>query len=346
MVITMSTSIEEQRLNFENVLRGKNLDLIGDVSDQASTSSSGLDSDAKDVLDFIHSLPPVYTLDLDTARRFRPNPFEHPTATDITKLDILIPCKNRTLAARLYRPAGSEQTILPTLVYFHGGGFVLGSIESYDKMLGQLCSLSKISVISVEYRLAPDTRFPGAVEDAQESMDWIASNAKFLNIDQLKIAIGGDSAGANLAAVYCQLNKHRTDFTAYFQLLIYPSIIGNDSSKSRQLFSDNLLLTKDLLRWFHRQYIDDDQASDPRFNVLNFDDFSDVPPAFVLTAGYDPLRDEGQEFAKTLIQSGVLVKHTCYLDMFHGFINFGALKQAKDAVIECAQTLNLIMNFK
>ena len=314
------------------------------VSDIACASKSGLDDKAQEVLNFIHSLPPVYELDLNTVRKHRLNPYEHKITDDVAKQSLTIPCKSHELAARVYRPLKAKEAVLPALIYFHGGGFVLGDIESYDKMLSQLCSQSQLVIISVEYRLAPETMFPGAVEDAQESTDWIAEHADYLKIDTNRIAIGGDSAGANLATGYCFLNKDRTDFKPYFQLLIYPSIIGNDTSESRQLFSENLLLTKNLLKWFHQQYISKQQENDPRFNVMKFDDFSSLPPAFVMTCGFDPLRDEGQLYSTRLKESGVPVRHSCYTDMFHGFINFGKLQQAKDAIEECATILKGVMN--
>ncbi|XQW86424.1 alpha/beta hydrolase [Thalassotalea piscium] len=312
----------------------------------ARASDSGIDDKTQGVLNFIHSLPPAYKLELEVVRKNRQNPYGHDLVDDVTKLDLTIPCKSHELAVRVYRPQNMPNETLPALIYFHGGGFVLGDIESYDKMLAQLCSQSHIVIISVAYRLAPETMFPGAVDDVQESTDWIAKNATFFNIDPTRLALGGDSAGANLATVYCHLNKARTDFTPFFQLLIYPSIIGNEKSESRELFSENLLLTKNLLQWFHQSYISEKEENDPRFNVMNFDDFTNLPPAFVLTCGFDPLRDEGQMYVNKLKDSGVIVKHSCYSDMFHGFINYGVLQQARDAVSECAMILQGVMNLK
>jgi acetyl esterase len=330
----------------EGFLKDSRVNTNANVSSEAIASNSGLDSKTKDVLNFIHSFPPVYELDLELVRKPRNNPFGHDLTNDVTELDITIPCKGRDLPARVYRPQNTENEILPALIYFHGGGFVLGDIESHDKMLAQLCSQSTVAIISVAYRLAPETVFPGAVEDTQESVDWIAKHSAQLNIDPTRIAVGGDSAGANLATVYCHLNRDRRDFTPYFQILIYPSIIGNDTSVSRKLFSENLLLTKELLKWFHQLYISKNQENDPRFNVINASDFSNLPPAYVLTCGFDPLRDEGLLYANKLIESGVPVKHSCYTDMFHGFINYGVLQQSKDAVTECAMILNGVMNLK
>lgn len=344
MVGTVLKNMEISKVEIDKLLNSCQQRTNDKILDTACAANSGLDDNAKEVLNFIHSLPPVYELDLDIVRKHRLNPYEHDIPDDVTKQNLTIPCKTHELAARIYRPQSAEQELLPALIYFHGGGFVLGDIESYDKMLAQLCQQSNIVIISVAYRLAPETMFPGAVEDTQESTDWIAEHADILKINVNRIAIGGDSAGANLATVYCFLNKERTDFKPYFQLLIYPSIIGNDTSESRQLFSENLLLTKKLLKWFHQQYISNKQANDPRFNVMKFTDFSNLPAAFIMTCGFDPLRDEGQLFATKLSESGVPVRHSCYTDMFHGFINFGKLQQAKNAIAECARILKGVMN--
>ncbi|MDO6711690.1 alpha/beta hydrolase [Aliiglaciecola sp. 2_MG-2023] len=311
------------------------------VSDKAEPSSTGLDDHAQEVLNYIHSLPPAYEFEPKYVRQFRKNPYEHEDVTDITREDISIPCANHELEARVYRPASSHENLYPTLIYFHGGGFVLGDIHSYDKFLAQLCVQSNVVIISVAYRLAPETVFPGAIEDTQESTDWIVENALSLKLDSTRIGLGGDSAGANLAIVYCLLNKNK--FKPYFQLLIYPSIVGNNSTPSREAFSKDLLLTENLLKWFHQHYISKEDENDPRFNVLNAEEFAHLPPAFILTCGFDPLRDEGQMFVDKLTENGVAVKHSCYTDMFHGFINFGVLQQSKDAVTECAMVLNSVM---
>lgn len=344
MVESMLINTKFSKVKIDKLLNGSHLLANEKVLDTACKSNSGLDESAKEVLNFIHSLPPVYELELETVRNHRLNPYEHEIAEDVVKQNLTIPCEQHELAARIYRPKNTQNQELPALIYFHGGGFVLGDLDSYDKMLTQLCSQSGVVIISVAYRLAPETMFPGAVEDTQESTDWIAEHANFLRIDANRIAIGGDSAGANLATVYCLRNKKRNDFKPYFQLLIYPSIIGNDTSESRELFSEKLLLTKKLIQWFHQQYISVKQENDQRFNVLKFSDFSNVPPTFVMTCGFDPLRDEGQLYAKVLNESGVPVRHSCYTDMFHGFMNFGKLKQAKDAVAECALILKGVMN--
>lgn len=333
----------------ENILISSTIKTHEKVIDVAAASKSGLDDKTKDVLGIVHSSPQAHQFEPCVIRELqknRQNPFAHEEALNVSKQDIVILCENHELAARVYRPSNEQNKTLPALIYFHGGGFVLGDINSHDKMLAQLCSQSGVVIISVAYRLAPETIFPGAVKDTQQAMDWIEKNALSLHLDPKRIAIGGDSAGANLATVYCLLNKEKNDFKPCFQLLIYPSIIGNNSSKSRTLFSENLLLTKELLHWFHNHYINKEQENDPRFNVMKFDDFSQIPPAFILTCGFDPLRDEGQIYVDKLKESGVTVRHSCYSDMFHGFINFGTLQQSKDAVSECAMILKAVTALK
>lgn len=326
-------------------IHAQNIKVNEKVVHCAEAAESGLDEMTKNALAFIHSLPPAYQFSPEVARKERPNPFEFTSTDSVTRSELVIPCEGHKLAARLYKPSKNPKAqVLPILVYFHGGGFVLGSINTHDKMLARLCELSDIAIISVAYRLAPETMFPGAVEDAQSAIDWVATNSVGLNIDPQRIAVGGDSAGANLATVYCIQNKHRTDFSPCLQLLIYPSIFGNDTSKSRELFSENLLLTKELLKWFHDLYIPRECEDDPRFNVSNSADISGLPQAFILTGGFDPLRDEGQFYADQLAQNGVPVRHSCYSDMFHGFINFGALTQAQDAISECAMILKIATN--
>ncbi|MFT2089566.1 alpha/beta hydrolase [Paraglaciecola sp. 2405UD69-4] len=313
------------------------------VLDKAGAASSGVDSKGQQILDYIHSLPPAYEFEPAYTRQYRANPYEHEDAPEVAKQDINIPCDNHELAARIYRPQSAAESPCPALIYFHGGGFVLGSIESYDKLLTQLCAQSQVVVISVDYRLAPETTFPGAVEDTQAAVDWLVEHAQSLNLDPNRIGLGGDSAGANLATGYCLANKNPASFKPCFQLLIYPSIVGNDLTPSRQEYSEKLLLTEKLLHWFHDLYISQEQENDPRFNVLNAKEFKHLPPTFILTCGFDPLRDEGQMYVDKLIENGVTVKHSCYADMFHAFLNFGVLQQAKEAVTECAMTLKAVM---
>ena len=314
------------------------------VSNQAKANPNGLGANATEVLNYIHSLPPAFNFPPETVRQYRQNPYEHSLTLGVDTRDIKIPAGSHSLDARVYRTTENQNTIQPALVYFHGGGFVLGDIESYDALLRLLCNLSRITVISVAYRLAPETRFPGAVEDVQAAMNWVFTEHATIAIDPKKVIIGGDSAGANLSLAYCQINKHKKENTPCLQLLIYPSTIGNDSSPSREQYTENLLLTAPLLRWFHSNYIDRENENDPRFNSMRAKDFKHLPPAFVITAGFDPLRDEGQMLVNAMTRDKVTVRHSCYTDMFHGFINFGVIPQAIAAVNECANVLRTVTN--
>ncbi|MEP0354153.1 MAG: alpha/beta hydrolase [Paraglaciecola sp.] len=335
--------IKKNRNTAVNDIFGATTSSHVNILETAGAATSGVDNKGQQILDYIHSLPPAYEFEPAYTRQYRENPYEHDDVPQIVREQLIISCKDHDLAARVYRPTLDTTFPSPALIYFHGGGFVLGSIDSYDKLLAQLSIQSQVVVISVDYRLAPETVFPGAVEDTQEAVDWLVKNAPTLNLDPNRIALGGDSAGANLATGYCLANKNKDDFKPCFQLLIYPSIVGNDLTPSRERFSEKLLLTKKLLHWFHDLYITKEQENDPRFNVLKATEFKHLPATFILTCGFDPLRDEGQMYVDKLIENGVTVKHSCYADMFHAFLNFGVLQQAKDAVTECAMTLKAVM---
>ncbi|WP_051687300.1 alpha/beta hydrolase [Microbulbifer sp. HZ11] len=298
--------------------------------------------EGREILQVINSLPamPEYSPDQVRAQRVvRGNPWDHGNPSGILRRDIRIELDDCTLPTRIYLPEVNDEYPLAGLVYFHGGGFVLGSIESYDNCLAQLAALSGCAVISVEYRLAPEHRFPSAVYDTQNAFNWIYERAGTLGLDASRLAIGGDSSGANLAAVACLLNRDQKRPRPSLQLLIYPCTEGNTPTPSRQEFANGLLLTQAGLEWFHNHYISKDHDSDWRFRVLHAENHSDLPPAFVLTAGFDPLRDEGAAYAEKLRRAGNPVRHSCYTDMFHGFINFGTLPQCQVALSECASVL-------
>jgi acetyl esterase len=279
-------------------------------------------------------------VDVRALRKAIENPFEHPDALSVSRQDIVIPAEGFELPARIYRPRFEKHIHLPALVYFHGGGFVLDDISSHDKLLSQISEKSGVVVVSVEYRLAPEARFPAPVEDAIFSYRWLFEHADQFLIDSARMAIGGDSAGANLAAVVCMINRDNADPVPVFQLLIYPCTIGNNSSESRKRFCNGPILTAQVLKWYHDQYISKEMENDPRFNILSANNHANLPEAFILTCGFDPLRDEGEAYANKLRENGVAVRHSCYIDMFHGFINFGALKQSRAAVKECATVLS------
>ncbi len=335
--IQSSTKISE---TLRDIPRGS-----GNVSENCNAAPS-IAPEAQKILNLIHAAPSVASMSADEARDYRKckgNPFDYDNPVSVLREGITIPTTSGAIAARIYRPSNLGNKIAPALVYYHGGGFVLGTVDSYDNLVARLAEQANIVIISVEYRLAPEFPFPAPVEDTQQTFLWVVANARNLQIDPNKIAIGGDSAGANLATVTCMLNRDQGGPMPIFQLLIYPSTYANNMTPSRELYSEGLLLTKEVLRWYHSQYIPDDQANDPRFNILDAEDHSNLPPAFVLTAGFDPLRDEGHAYAEKLRRSGVAVRTSCYMDMFHAFLSMGSLPQAKVALAECASILSAVL---
>jgi acetyl esterase len=226
------------------------------------------------------------------------------------------------IPARLYRPFGTIGTaMLPGLVFFHGGGWVIGDLESHDPLCRHLANASGCAVVSVDYRLAPEHKFPAAVEDCLLATEWVAETGSSLGIDSDRLAVGGDSAGGNLAAVTSLLARDRGAPPLRYQLLLYPPVdcTGNHQSHSR--FAEGYLLTRATMRWFSEQYLrGPEDAATWRASPLHAADFAGLPPAFVLTAGFDPLCDEGFAYAERLREHGVAVHHRHVADQIHGFL--------------------------
>jgi acetyl esterase len=263
-----------------------------------------------------------------------------PGVTGVRTRDLDIPSESGTpVPARLYEPvslaAGS-----PLLVYLHGGGWVIGSIETHDATCRYLARNAQVRVLSIGYRLAPEHHFPAAAEDALTAFRFAARHAESLGADPSAIAIGGDSAGANLAASVC-LQTMGKGPRPVFQLLFYPATDGTTRRRSRDLFGDGFFLTDDDMTWFLDHYCPDlDMRSDPRLSVLLADDLRGLPPAYVATAGFDPLRDEGNAFADRLREAGVPVVKRQHDDLIHGFVSFVNLgTRFREAVSEAAGAL-------
>ena len=217
-------------------------------------------------------------------------------------------------------------TLLPGLVYFHGGGWVIGDLDTHDVLCRQLTAEAGITVASVDYRLAPEHKFPAAVDDAWEATRWVASVADLLGIDARRLAVGGDSAGGNLAAVVALLARDAGAPAIAFQALLYPVTDLSAESRSYNDFADGYMLTRDSMRWFAAQYLaGKDEAMDWRASPLRAATLSGLPPALIVTAGFDPLRDEGEAYARRLRDAGVRVDYACYGGMLHGFVGMGRL---------------------
>jgi acetyl esterase len=253
--------------------------------------------------------------------------------------DLSLPGPAGAIAARLYR--GVAAPLLPGLVYFHGGGWVIGDIETHEPVCRHLAHAAGCAVVSVDYRLAPEHKFPAAVEDCVAATEWVAANAATLGLDPARLAVGGDSAGGNLAAVVALTARDRVAPRLSLQLLIYPATDFGGEFDSYQRYAEGYLLTTPTMRWFVEQYLGDAAAAaDWRASPLRAPDLRGVAPAYVLTAGYDPLCDEGDAYARRLQEHGIAVQHRRYADQLHGFISSGGIIRAAHAALdECAAAL-------
>jgi acetyl esterase len=239
------------------------------------------------------------------------------------------------IAVRVYRPSSE---VLPALVYYHGGGWTIGDLDTHDVLCRQLAVGARCAVFSVDYRLAPENPFPAAVDDALAATKYVLSNPGPLKIDASRVAVGGDSAGGNLAAVVAlELRK----MSLAYQLLIYPATDQRCEFDSYQRNGEGYLLTNEAIRFFRAGYLPNAKHwTDWRASPLLAADHRGVAPAYVLTAGFDPLIDEGRAYAEKLMASGVDVEYREYPDMIHGFILFGGVVDtANAAVAECCARL-------
>ncbi len=240
---------------------------------------------------------------------------------------------------RRYKPLGAKSGLLPTLIYYHGGGFVIGNVETHDSTCRRLANKSRCQVISIDYRLAPEHPFPAPIDDGVAAFRHIRDNAESFGVDATRIAVGGDSAGGAIAAVVCQLCRDAKETGPAFQMLIYPATDSSRESGSRKAFTEGYFLSGALMTWFWEAYVPDEDTdlADLRLSPLLAKDFSGLPPAFVLTAGYDPLRDEGRAYADRLIDAGIKTTYVNYPGTIHGFFSLTRfLKQGLKANDEAA----------
>jgi acetyl esterase len=242
------------------------------------------------------------------------------------------------LRARHYAPAELGEPH-PLLVYYHGGGFTYGDLETHDGVCRILCRHAGAHVLAVDYRLAPEHPFPAAVEDAHAALAWAFAHAPDLGADPHRIGVGGDSAGGNLAAVVSQMAARDGGPAPALQLLIYPATDFSRRRRSRELFGEGFLLTNSEMDWFETNYLGAERthARDPRASPLLAEDLSGLAPAYVVTAAFDPIRDEGEEYAAALRQAGTPVTLRRFPGFIHAFIaGAGVSRNARDALVEIA----------
>jgi acetyl esterase len=283
---------------------------------------------------------PAEAREMYLAARFATNP-EGPELDSATELSI--PAPHGSIPARMYTPKAlrTKDGMAPCLVFFHGGGFVIGNLDSHDVVCRKLAHEGELIVISVDYRLAPEHKFPAAVEDSIAATKWVAANARQLGLDPARIMVGGDSAGGNLAAVTA-IALRDTGPSLAGQVLIYPSTDFAMSHPSHSEPETSILLTHAVIRWFINHYMGDADRNDWRASPARAK-LAGLPPAYVLVAGADPLRDEGQEYAERLKQAGVAVTYRYFPGQFHGFFTMGKLlNQANIAASEISAWLKAL----
>ncbi len=256
--------------------------------------------------------------------------------------EIVIPGPGGDIPARLYRPLNAPTGPLPVLVFYHGGGWMQGDLETHDQPCRLLANKSGGLVLSIDYRLAPEHKFPAAVDDCLAAFRWVRDNGADIGADGERIAVGGDSAGGNLSAVVCQQIAQAGEAGPMFQLLLYPATDYRLATRSFELFADGFFLTRERIDWYLGLYLDDlaIQGPDPRFSPALTEDLTGQPPALVITAGFDPLRDEGRDYHQSLLAAGVKSDYLQYDGMIHAFINMaGVLPQGVDALARSAAAL-------
>ncbi len=288
----------------------------------------------------IHTLSPAEARSVYRDRRAVTQP-DPPQVASVQELHADGP--HGPIELRLYRPTTTRdpRSPLPVLVYFHGGGWVIGDLETHDTLCRQLANQAGCAVLAVDYRLGPEFRFPCAVDDCIAATRWCRAHAHRLALDPARIAVGGDSAGGNLAAVVALAARDAGDPPLRFQLLIYPATDMRRQAPSHTTNGQGYLLTRDTIAYFHDHYIDDATLdADWRASPLLHHDLSGLADAFILTAGYDPLRDEGLQYSQRLSEAGNRASHVCFERQIHGFITMGrAIDEANAAVTLCAAML-------
>ena len=302
-----------------------------------------LDPQAQTFLDQLAALnaPPINQLPPELARQ------EPRALLGLAQPEPVAEVENRTIPGpqgdipvRIYTPEGKGP--FPVLVFFHGGGWVICDLDTHDEACRSLANGTPCIVVSVDYRLAPEHKFPAAVDDCYAAAQWAARNAASLNGDSSRIAVGGDSAGGNLTAVIAQLARDRGEPSLVFQLLIYPAVNFNADTPSSREMADGYFLTRDDMIWFMNHYLNSpDDKNSPLASPALTADLSGLPPALVITAEYDPLRDEGEQYGQKLKDAGVPVTTSRYNGMIHGFVTLPGFDQGKRARAEASAALRV-----
>ena len=286
-----------------------------------------LDNDVKELMKLMapEGAPELFELGLEEARTAMATAFASQNPEPVARLE------NRTfpgpagdVPVRITWPEGDGPH--PALVYFHGGGWVLGNLDSHDGPCRSLTNAAKCVVLSIDYRLAPENKFPKGLDDCVAAVEWVAKNAADLGVDPARIAIGGDSAGGNLAAAVALANKKRGGPALCHQLLVYPVTDARRNTLSYRENAEGYFLSAAAMKWFWESYLNDEsEGANPLASPIRAEDLSGLPPATVITAEFDPLRDEGEAYAEQLSAAGVPTEYKRYDGIIHGFFGMAEL---------------------
>jgi len=290
------------------------------------------------------ALPPFCTLAAAEARRlYRESraALSPPVPEAAEVRDLAASGPAGPIPLRLYRGLGTEAgALLPALVYFHGGGWTIGDLDTHDIVCRTLANRARCTVFAVDYRMGPEHKFPAAVEDCVAATRWVAGQGAALGVDAARIAVGGDSAGGNLAAVVAITLRDAGGPPLAFQALVYPATDQRMDTASHARLSEGYLLTRDNMLWFRSNYLSPADYDDWRASPIRAADLARLPPAHIITAGYDPLLDEGRAYSDRLVAAGVPVLYECFEGMTHGFLTMGGVVAAANhALYRIGQSL-------
>ncbi|ODS94710.1 MAG: hypothetical protein BGP22_22425 [Variovorax sp. 67-131] len=265
----------------------------------------------------------IHEMDVLQARenmRARRSATQLPPRAIVRSDDQVATSEGRSVRVRIYRPPHASTDPLPVLIYFHGGGWTVGDLDVYDSMLRDLSAAAACAVVSTDYRLAPEHPFPAAIEDACICAQWVKQQAGTLGFDASRIAVGGDSAGGNIAAVLAGLHGIEHDTRFIFQLLVYPNTDLRASGPSYEEPQEDQIIDAEAIRWFIQKYLGDQDARENwKASPLLQSDMSKLPAALIIAAGFDPLRSEGRAYADALSAAGVKLNYVCFERQIHGF---------------------------
>lgn len=316
---------------------------------EISTFPPVLEAQTKALLDKLTAGPQINDLSIEKARAL----LSEGQSGNITKLpvdieDRIISEKSGSkISIRIVRPKNSKDN-LPVILYFHGGGWVLGDQDTHDRLIRELAHGAKAAVVFVNYSRSPEAHYPVAIEEAYTATKWVAEHSKELNVDASRLAVAGDSAGGNMATVVCMLAKERATPRINFQLMFYPVTDDGMNTHSYDQFSRGFFLTEEAMRWFWNHYAPGPASRDSQLVCpvkASLAELSDLPPALIITAECDVLRDEGEIYARKLMQAGVSVTATRYLGTIHDFVMLNALAEtpaARAAITQATEHLRKI----